>query len=90
MVLVLAACFMYSSISSHGTTSLGSSMGFRARSMSGSRCSMVPIRFSQITVQNHLLSADALPSRILMRISKSQASLRMRAGLSAQKGSRSW
>jgi hypothetical protein len=51
---------------------------------------MVPIRSNQMVVQNQSLPDDALPSRMLMRISKSQASLRMRAGLSAQNGSMSW
>ena len=77
-------------MSSHGTTMRGSSMAFSARSMSGSRCSMVWIISSQILVQNQPLPVDALWSRTSMRISNSRASLRIWPGRTPQNGSRSW
>lgn len=89
-LIVFFALVMYEEISSNGTTSLGSSMALRARSMSGRRCSTVLMRFSQICVQNQSLPAVAFPSRILIVISKSQDSFLKTLGGIPQNGSRSW
>ena len=86
---VLAAFVMKPLMSSHGTTSLGSSMALSAISISGNRCSTVLIMLSQICVQNQSLPAVATPFRTLMTISKSQDSLRITAGFMPQYGSRS-
>lgn len=81
---------MYLSMSSQGTTSLGSSMALSAMSMSGSSWATLSIRLSQIWVQNQSLPAVALPLRMLMVISKSHDSLRIAFGSTPQKGPRSW
>ena len=60
---------MYRLMSSHGTTSLGSSIAFTARSISGKCDSIVWIRFNHICVQNQSLPAVALPFRTLIVIS---------------------
>lgn len=81
---------MYRLISSHGTTSLGSSIAFNAKSISGKCDSIVWVRFNQICVQNQSLPAVALPFRTLIVISKSLASLRICSAGKPQNGPRSW